>query len=344
MRKKSNDGDCQKKNTAAHHWRLMRITPGRERLLARQSDRCHILQPLLCHRSTQPHPYRDPRDTTRLKVLTNKLTRLLPQSLSCTHLRGGGGLKGAVRGVQAALPDHRYVFRTDVKSFYASIDHHRVMDQVAAHVKDPDALNLLWQYMRRTVEYGGTFREITRGIPAGCSLSPLIGAFHLHELDVEMTTRHRGCFYVRYMDDILLLAPSRWRLRRAIAATKRHLAGLGLELHPDKTSIGPIARGFDFLGYRHDRTGLRLSDVTLKRHQEKLTQLYERYQRRLRAHRRQLVGQSTIPRPDRDPARAYLNPQPHITSHKEISDRLEANKKRFAAWASGGLDICVIGY
>ena len=295
------------------------------------------LKPLLTRRSKQQHPSRDPRDTARLKVLTHQLAQQLPRSPACTHLRGNGGLKGAVRGVQAALPNHRYVFRTDVKSFYASIDHHRVMDQVAAHVEDPDALNLLWQYMRRLVEYGGTFREITRGIPAGCSLSPLIGAFHLHELDVEMTTRHRGCFYVRYMDDILVLAPSRWRLRCAIAAIKRHLAGLGLELHPDKTSIGPIACGFDFLGYRHDRTGLRLSEVTLKRHQEKLTRLYERYQRRLRMHRRQLVGQSNIPRPDPDPARAYLNPQPQITSHNDIVQRLEAYKKRFAAWASGAL-------
>ena len=232
-----------------------------------------------------------------------------------------------MRGVQATLPDHCYVFRKDVTSYYASIDHHGVMDQVAAHVKDRDALNRLWQYMRRTVACGGTFRRIARGIPAGCSLSPLIGALHLHELDVKMTTRHRGCFYVRYMDDILVLAPTRWRLSRAIAAITRHLA----ELHPDKTSIGPIARGFDFLGYRNDRTGLRLSEVTMNRHQEKLTRLHERYQCRLPAHRRQLVGKSAIPRPVGDPARAYLNPQPQITSHNDIVQRLEAYKKRFAA-------------
>ena len=179
--------------------------------------------------------------------------------------------------------------------------------------------------------------------PAGCSLSPLIGAFHLHHLDVEMTTRHQGCFYIRYMDDILILAPSRWRLRRAIAAVKRHLGDLCLELHPDKTSIGPIAHGFDFLGYHHDRSGLRLAAVTLARHQEKLTRLYERYQRYLRAHRRALVGQSTIPRPDRDPARAYLNPRPSITSHQDIVQRLEAYRRRFAAWAQGGLYPCEIG-
>lgn len=136
----------------------------------------------------------------------------------------------------------------------------------------------------------------------------------------------------------------RWRLRRASAATNRYLRALGLEQHPDKTSIRPIARGFDFLGYQFDRAGLRLSHITLQRHREKLTRLYERYQRDLGAHRRQLVGQSTIPRPEHDPARAYLYPRPKITSHNDIVQRLQANKRRFAAWASGGLNTCEIGY
>ena len=303
----------------------------------------YIIQPLLVRCHGQQFPWRPASDTTHLSQLTMQLSRILPRSLACMHLRGNGGLKQAIRSVQAALPGHRYVFRTDVKSYYASIDHHRLMDQLAEHVTDRDSLNLLWQYMRRTVEYGGTFREITRGIPAGCALSPLIGAFHLHGLDEELTKRHKVCFYIRYMDDILILAPTRWRLRRAIAAVRRYLGALDLELHPDKTSIGPIARGFDFLGYHHDRSGLRLSAVTLVRHREKLTRLYEQCQRQLRAHRRALVGQSTIPRPERDPARAYLNPRPKITSHHDIVKRLEAYKKRFAAWASGGLNTCVIG-
>jgi RNA-directed DNA polymerase len=300
----------------------------------------HILKPLLVHSEGQQYPLRPADDAEHLSRLTQQLSRILPRSSACVHLRGNGGLKQAIRSVQVALPGHRYVFRTDVKSYYASIDHHRLMDQLVEHVTDRDSLNLLWQYMRRTVEYGGTFREITRGIPAGCALSPLIGAFHLHGLDEELTKRHKSCFYIRYMDDILILAPTRWRLRRAIAAIKQHLRVLGLELHPDKTSIGPIARGFDFLGYHHDRSGLRLSAVTLARHHEKLTRLYEQYQRHLRAHRRALVGQSTILRPERDPARAYLYPRPVITTQNDIVQRLQAYKKRFAAWATGGLKQC----
>lgn len=308
------------------------------------SARLHIPKPLLKRKENQLHPAWAAEDKVRLAHVARKLGRGLPRSPACTHLRRNGGLKGAVRDVQATLRHHRYVFRNDVKSHYASTDHYKLMDQLAVHVHDRDTLNSRWQYMRRNVEYGSIFCEITPGIPAGCSLGPLIGAFHLHSLDVEITTRHQGCFYIRYMDDILIMAPSRWRLRRAIAATNRHLNALGLEQHPDKTSIGPIARGFDFLGYQFDPTGLRLSAVTLQRHREKLTRLYEQYQRQLRAHRKRLVGQSTIPRTEHDPARAYLNPRPQITSHEDITHRLEAYKRRFDAWAQGGLEICETGY
>ena len=299
---------------------------------------------MLLSRRVQKHPQRCSEDRAVLKALTARLAHILPSSSACTHLRGNGGLKGTLRRVQRALGQHHYVFRTDVKSYYASIDHYKLMDQLAEHVADRDTLNLLWQYMHRTVEFGGTFREIKRGIPAGCSLSPLIGAFHLHALDVEMTTKHTGCFYIRYMDDILILAPSRWRLRRAIAGVKGHLSTLGLELHPDKTSMGPIARGFDFLGYQHDPTGLRLSHITLQRHQEKLTRLYEQYHRQLRAYRSGWIGRSTILREAKDPAQAYLNPRPSITSHEDITRLLEAYQRRFTAWAQGGLKTCEIGY
>ncbi len=72
-------------------------------------------------------PERRPRWTARdaavLKEISEELSKTLPQSAACTHLRGNGGLKETIRRVQRALGQHHYVFRTDVKSYYASIDH-----------------------------------------------------------------------------------------------------------------------------------------------------------------------------------------------------------------------------
>ena len=52
------------------------------------------------------------------------------------------------------------------------------------------------------------------------------------------------------MDDIIVLAPTRWKLRRVVKTLDRELDALQLEKHPGKTFIGRIEKGFDFLGYR----------------------------------------------------------------------------------------------
>ncbi len=57
------------------------------------------------------------------------------------------------------------------------------------------------------------------------------------------------CFYIRYMDDWIILAPNKSQFRKAIRKVNQCLTQLQLQKHPDKTFIGKITRGFDFLGY-----------------------------------------------------------------------------------------------
>ena len=85
------------------------------------------------------------------------------------------------------------------------------------------------------------------------------------------------CGVVRYMDDIVLLARTRWELRRAIAALHEEIAALGLRLHRVKRFIGRTTQGFDFLGYQI-RAGARLrpSAEGLRRMRVRARQLYER--------------------------------------------------------------------
>jgi RNA-directed DNA polymerase len=213
------------------------------------------------------------RDALVLKALTVVLARVLPVSPHCTHIKGNGGAKAAVRQVRAALATNRFVLRTDVKSYYASIDHLLLMDRLALYIRDRGILNLLGQYLRRTAESGGWFRDCERGISLGCPLSPLIGAFFLDQLDRRMTAT--GLFYVRFMDDILVLAPTRWKLRRAVTLVNQSLGSLRLEKHPDKTFIGLIERGFDFLGYHFTADRLTLAGGTLANFLDRAIRLYE---------------------------------------------------------------------
>jgi hypothetical protein len=132
---------------------------------------------------------------------------------------------------------------------------------------------MLWQYMNRIVERGGLFKEITKGISRGCPLSPLIGALFLNDLDEGF--EQEGLFYVRYMDDILIMTKSRWQCRHAVKQLNEVFNQLQLEKHPDKTFIGKVEKGFDFLGYHFSPEGLSVADSTVKRFIEKATRLYE---------------------------------------------------------------------
>ena len=212
------------------------------------------------------------RDAVVLKALALLLPTVLPLSKRCTHLKGHGGAKYAVRQALAHLPRCQYVLKTDVQSYYASIDHHLLLDRLARYIPDRGVLNLIVQSLRRVAERGGIYWEYTRGIPLGSPLSPLLGAFFLHELDTAF--EQRGLFYIRFMDDILVLAPTRWKLRAAVKVVNQVLSSLKLDKHPDKTFIGRIDKGFDWLGYHLSPAGLRLSAKALHNFVTRLTRLY----------------------------------------------------------------------
>ena len=214
-------------------------------------------------------------DALMLKALAIVLAAHLRPHLSrrCFHLAGTGGLKGVVRAVCLQLPAHRFVFRTDVKSYYASIDHARLLALVQQSVTDQAILSLIQQYLTRVVSDGGVYTAIERGIALGCPLSPLMGALYLKPLDDRMAQLAVG--YVRYMDDWVVLAPTRWKLRAAIRAVNEVMATLLVKQHPDKTFIGRIARGFDFLGYRFTGDGMAVARQTVERCRERVSRLYE---------------------------------------------------------------------
>ena len=87
-----------------------------------------------------------------------------------------------------------------------------------------------------------------------------------------------GLFYARFMDDWVVLSPTRWKLRKAIKKANRMLQHLIVEKHPDKTFIGRVARGFDFMGYHFTpgaAHGIEVAKKTIENHVARITRLYE---------------------------------------------------------------------
>ena len=150
--------------------------------------------------------------------------------------------------IQRLLARTRFVGRFDVASYYRSIRHDLLVAQLRA-ARVPERLRaLIDDYLRLP-----DTRATGRGLVAGGGLSPLLGALHLLDVDRALGNkrlRGRGVYYLRYMDDILILTRTRWQLRHAIATLRRMLGKLDLALHRDKRFIGRTSAGFDFLGYR----------------------------------------------------------------------------------------------
>jgi hypothetical protein len=218
------------------------------------------------------------RDALVLKVLTVLLQKWLNPVLSktCYHLKGHGGMKRAVNEVLKDYPKCRFFCKTDVKSYYDSIDHYTLLVKLHTYIRDRKVICYIWQFLNRCVEWGGLYWDVKQGISRGSSLSPLLGAFYL--LDLDQRLQKVNVKYFRYMDDILILAPTRWKLREAIRVLNQTFSELRLEKHPDKTFIGRIEEGFDFLGYHFSPEGLSVAEKTIEKFLARAVRLYEQEQ------------------------------------------------------------------
>lgn len=242
-----------------------------------------------------------------LEVFQNLACRgKLKLSALCTHPRGQGGVKRALGEVDAALRSGEFtpVCRSDAKSYYASIRHDILLQQLGKLPLPAGLQKAVAAYCQRTLHYGGLYATSSRGISQGGSLSPLLGAIYLTPLDEAMAALP-GIFYRRYMDDWVILAKSRWALRRAVRRMNEVLTMLDLRQHPDKTWIGRIAPGeandsqektFDFLGMDFSHQGLcGLSAATAERVKEVTAQVYDRTVREARQGKTKSPGQVAAP-------------------------------------------------
>ncbi len=151
--------------------------------------------------------------------------------------------------------------------------HAVLLAPVRERIDDPIVMDLIGQYLYRTVDDNRLYITITRGISLGCPLSPVKAAIYLEPLDRRMDAT--GFAYARFMDDWVVLAPTRWALRRAIVIINETLRELRVEQHPDKTSIGRIERGFTFLGYWITAEGVTgVAPSAVRNFEERKARLY----------------------------------------------------------------------
>jgi RNA-directed DNA polymerase len=147
---------------------------------------------------------------------------------------------------------HRYVVEIDIRKFFDTIDHEKLMRLVECRISDRQVLKLLRKWLKAGVLVEGRRVDTELGSPQGGVISPLLANVFLNVLDGiwERQCRHLGKL-VRYADDAVVLCRSRAEAEESLRRLGIIMGRLGLELHPDKTGIVEVGlgkRGFVFLG------------------------------------------------------------------------------------------------
>jgi len=166
--------------------------------------------------------------------------------------RKGRSTKDALRKIWKELDaGAEWIVDADLKDFFGSVDHEKLLTLVAQRVSDGRVLRLIRGMLKAGVLAEGQRLPTEQGTPQGGIVSPLLSNILLTPFDREM--RRRGYRLTRYADDWVVTCHTRAEAQRALAEATGILKALGVTLNADKTRIVHVQVGFEFLGYKIKR-------------------------------------------------------------------------------------------
>jgi len=165
-----------------------------------------------------------------------------------------------------------YVLKCDIKKFFNSVNHQRLLDILKNKIDDSDLLSLLdeiigsfssgfgVQPQLQLFDFRSENREREReraafgcsgvGIPIGNLTSQLFANVYMNEFDQFVKHNLRIKHYLRYCDDFVILSNDEEYLKQSILLIEKFLnENLKLRLHENKVCIRKLKQGIDFLGY-----------------------------------------------------------------------------------------------
>ena len=172
----------------------------------------------------------------------------------CYHLQGPSGVKVATQHIRQVLEEERpqYVIRADIKSFYKSIPHHQLIQDINALYDDLKVQTILKEIIINPIETPRGYKNADHGIALRGPLSQFFSGIYLKPLDEAFDGMN--VTYLRYQDDILILCQTTRQLERCKQRMNAVLKERRLQLSRKKTRIGSIEKGFHFLGINYPGT------------------------------------------------------------------------------------------
>lgn len=183
---------------------------------------------------------------------------------------------------------NKYVLKSDIKKYFPSIDHQILYDLIAKRITDKKCLWLI----RLIIDSSNLQEEIThyfngddlfmpyerrRGLPIGNLTSQFFANIYLNEFDHYVKEVLRCRYYIRYVDDFVVLDNDKKRLQCVKKQMQQYLESLRLRFHPRKCHISPVTQGTNFLGYRIFPTHRLLNKDNIRRFKERLSRFQRFY-------------------------------------------------------------------
>jgi len=165
---------------------------------------------------------------------------------------------------------YHYVIEGDIKSYFDTVHHRKLLSILKQRIADKDILDLIWKFLKAGVMEDGLFARSEKGVPQGGVISPLLANVYLNEFDKwaetkwnvspqEKAKRRRtgiGNYrLVRYADDFVVMSNDGIAgVQQARQDIREYLKiELHLELSEEKTRLTHLNNGFDFLGFHIQR-------------------------------------------------------------------------------------------
>jgi RNA-directed DNA polymerase len=177
---------------------------------------------------------------------------------SCANRIGKGNLFALKRfdlfkrKVTCNLRREAFCFKADIKHYFQEVNHEVIIGLIRRKIKDEKVILLIERILENGANGWGRTKFCKKGMPLGNLTSQFFANVYLNELDYFVKHELKAKYYIRYVDDFVILHESKKQLEIWKPKIKKFLIDrLRIELHPDKSKIISLSRGVDFVGFRN---------------------------------------------------------------------------------------------
>ena len=172
---------------------------------------------------------------------------------SCANQKGKGNLFAIKRfdlfkgKITNNLKSEAFCFKADIKHYFEEVNHKTLIKIIKRKIEDEKVTLLI-----KSILDTHTTRDVIKGMPLGNLTSQFFVNIYLNELDHFAKHKLKIKYYIRYVDDFIILHDSKKKLEKFQKDIDKFLKiELGLELHPQKSRITSLSKGIDFVGFRN---------------------------------------------------------------------------------------------